>query len=340
MEVVKYLHHMVHIWFDGWKHQDFTEAVKKRIRLISDKAWYILNFVDEPLYSQLELEKVQIIKLASIISDFISFQHLKSTPLWKHIQDEIKWKQPEVIQYLMQVLDWKWQKLREPSKLEEDFFKNIHDSRSIGPLRDNIRNDITQRESLYKNILSEQFLDILLQSVNHFNGKNIFGIKTSESLSGIKSSNQERKDEIVEIAISLLWESRIMISGMNDWDFNKIIDSDCDIIEEMRKRREDLLKSGINYEIWEQEHGNAQEYVWNINSEITKMKFERYKNEFFSTLESKWFKISPDVTRHILWGEYYNRCVNNYWCILHKYGVPFDKMGVDPTISLVHLDDI
>lgn len=339
MEEIQYLHHMVHIWFDEWEHLEFTEAIKKRIRLISDKAWHILNFVDEPLYSQLEAENVQVIKLAEVISDFIAFQHLKSTPLWKHIGDEIKWRQPEVINYLMQLLDWQWQKLREPSKLEEDFLKSIHDLRSMWPLPENILNDISQKESLYKNILSEQFLDILLQSANHFNGKNIFGIKTSENLCYTKSKNQERKDEIIEIATSLLWYDRIIVSWMNDWDLNKIITSESDIVEEMNQRKDDLSKLGITYEIWEQEHWNAQEYVWNINNEITKMRFERYKNDFFSTLKSKWFEISPDITRHILWWEYYNRCVNNYWRILHKYGVSFDKMGIDPTISLVHPED-
>ena len=110
MEVVQCLHHLVHVWYDEPNQPDFTESIKTRIELISDKVWYLINFVDEHIFSTEEAEKLQVSLLAETLSDLIHFQHFKSTIFWdNYVPEDIVWAQPEVLKYLKKSLDWKWQ---------------------------------------------------------------------------------------------------------------------------------------------------------------------------------------------------------------------------------------
>jgi len=74
MEVVQCLHHLVHVWYDEPNQPDFSESIKTRIELISDKVWYLINFVDENKYTSIEIEKQQVVLLAETLIEFIHFQ--------------------------------------------------------------------------------------------------------------------------------------------------------------------------------------------------------------------------------------------------------------------------
>lgn len=340
MQDIQCLHHLVHVWFDEESQPKLTQSIKKRIEDISDRAWYVLNFVDEPKYSKEEAEKVQVIHLAETLQCFISFNHLKSMPLWDVMPDDIMWHPQEVIDYLYKLLDWRWQKLRRKSELEIEWKENELRKNPFSEMPDEVKEDIGITDSYYKSVLSEEFLDILLQLIDHFYWSNIYNINYSNDLTDTAARNQERREEIMEYARNLLWDSRIIVSWMNDWDINKVAWLYWDPEKEMKKVNKMMWITLPEIEVWEREHWNAHDYVWDTNTDITRLRYERYKEWFFSTLQEKGFLIQPDITEHVVWWEYINRCVHHYGSMLNMYGIPANRIWVDPSISLVHRNDI
>lgn len=338
MEVVQCLHHLVHVWYDEPNQPDFTESIKTRIELISDKVWYLINFVDEHIFSTEEAEKLQVSLLAETLSDLIHFQHFKSTIFWdNYVPEDIVWAQPEVLKYLKKTLDWKWQKLWEVSQIEKDYY-NANNGRVIS-LPDNVKKDIDKHEELFKKILSEDFLDILLDLVGHFAWRNIYNTEVSDNIEDNTASNQERREEIMEYAKKIIWDDRIIVSGMNNWDRDRLDMINFDIVLDMEEKIEYLSKRGIEYKLWEEEYWNAYAYVWKNNIDIVKMRHKRYKDKLLITLRDRWFEIHPEITQHILWGEYYGRCINQYRDMLLLYWLESSKIEADQSISLIRFDD-
>ena len=302
MQTIECLHHLVHIWFDRESQPILTEVIKRRIEEISDKACDVLNFVWEPKYSKKETEQVQILKLAETIKAFIFFNRLKSFPI--DIEpDNLKQHPKIVIDYLYEIINWKWQKLREPS--EENYS--------------------------YCNHLFEEFFQILIMLVSHFGWKNIYNIEHNDDITNYTTTNQERLDELMEYAKSLLWDNRVIISWMNDGDVNKIAwlcttKIQLGDISEIESPEDKM---------WEEDYWNAYNIILWTNRDITRMKYRRFKKAFFWTLKQKWFLIKPYSTKHIIWWEYFYRCVHSYWRLLVFYWIHTSRISIDPSISLI-----
>jgi len=77
------------------------------IESISDNSGAILNFVDESLYSQEEARKLQIIKLAQTLMDFIHCYYI--SPIFKvpnRMVESLHKEHPkEVLDFLYKLLD-------------------------------------------------------------------------------------------------------------------------------------------------------------------------------------------------------------------------------------------
>ena len=194
-QIITSLYHLVHIWYDCDYQEKLTTSIKNLIEQISDKTWIILNFVDEQLYSREEVEQIQEIKLAKTLSTFIMHYHFQWTNLW-HIFAEkgisfLKWENEEVIKYLHQLLDWKWQVLKYWTPLERNWL-NTNSNILVNEQPANVKEELRIYDTFYKRLLSEEFKDILLKLVNHFYWRNIYWIKTSENIDNVTVNNQER----------------------------------------------------------------------------------------------------------------------------------------------------
>lgn len=323
MQTIEKLYHLVHIWYDKNQQAKFTENIKRVIEDISDKSLYVLNFVDEVKYSKEEADWIQIIELAETLQYFVSFNYLKSMSIWKYLWDEIKWHPKYVLDYLYDMLNWKWQRLRKSSKLEKKWLKKaIENDKLFYSIPEDVQKEILDNDKYYKEFLSQEFLNILLQLVNTFNWINIYEIDYSGYDLDTITNNQERKEELLEYAKKLLWDSRIIFSWMNDWDYNHLISI------ENEKNNQELL------EIWEKEFWNANCFINIVYNYIIIMKYERLKTIFFKSIKDKWYVLKDDLTEHIVWWEYINRCVNNYSLILQKYWISSEKIKIDSNISL------
>ena len=312
MEVVQCLHHLVHVWYDEPNQPDFSESIKTRIELISDKVWYLINFVDENKYTSIEIEKQQVVLLAETLIEFIHFQCEKPNFWWKYSAANIVGIHLDVVEYL------KWH-----SKL----------------ISLNSINYIKEVKNVYEKILSEDFLDILLDLVSEFYWKNIFNLESSDNFEEFITKNKDRRDELIEYAEKIIWKDRVIISAMNNKDIAKIQLLEYDIVWDFEYKKEYYSKKGISYELWHEKFGNAYAYVWNTMNDITKLRYKRYKGHFFETLKEKWFEIHPEITQHILWGEYYGRCINQYRDMLLLYWLESSKIEADQNISLIRFDD-
>lgn len=341
MQTIDCLHHLVHIGFDEVDQTEFTKAVKQRIESISDNAWDVLNFVDEPKYSEEEAEKLQIIELAETLSDFLAHQNFQSSPISSLIKDEhLKWPS-EVIEYLYQKLDGKWQKLREKSQLELDWYNNVYKQEIWWEMPQEVKQDIDKSTTYYRHILSEEFLDILIEMIDHFKGKNIYNIPYTDDMTNTTATHQERRDELIAFARKLIWNERIIISWMNDGDIKKFPWIDWTKPEEVFKSIHKRIWCQLpEQEIWEKHHANASNFTWDVNTEITRLRFERYKEWFFTNLKKKWFLLQPDTTTHIVWWEYKDSCVPSYKKILELYWIPESNIQIDDSISLICESDI
>ena len=110
--------------------------------------------------------------------------------------------------------------------------------------------------------------------VQHFKGKNIFGIETVIDARNDDVANKERKEEIVEYAQKLLGSERILFSTMKDAEVNRIVDAITAEADD-KKRKKMLKESRITLEEREKDYGNATQYLLEIGRNLTIQRAKR-----------------------------------------------------------------
>lgn len=293
------INHFVHLWFDYQEQRDFTKLIKNRINEISKKTNNIINFIDEVIPTKKEAELIHIQKLSYTLSYFINFNYTLSfnSPFFREDLIYKSHEHPkEIFDFLFNELDWKIESLRSTkNKQETDFFKEI--------------------------FIKENFHIILEKLINTFKfQQNIYSIKYNNDFEIKSPFYNDRREEILNFALNKLWENRIIISWMNNWDTSSI---------KFIKEYSEEEKESLMMRYWQ-----AYDYLFSIWKIITNSRYKRLRKHFFESLEKNNLKIS-NGTKHILWWEYQNRCVRAYWELLNIYWIDEKLINEDNSISLI-----
>ena len=72
--------------------------------------------------------------------------------------------------------------------------------------------------------------------VDHFAWRNIYNTEVSDNIEDNTASNQERREEIMEYAKKIIWDDRIIVSGMNNWDRDRLDMINFDIVLDMEEK--------------------------------------------------------------------------------------------------------
>ncbi len=332
MNEIDEMTHLVHIWYDEWEHLDFETRVISHLQEISDKAFHVVNFVDETLYTIEDMKVVEKNLLAQALADFLHICDLKSTNLARDLNfgknlQNIPWK---VLDFLRKELDGQWQAMEKPTVLFNEWSRN---SRLDSDLPAHIRTEIDEHDAIKIKIFWERFNDILWKMLQEFQWKNIFWIEVWEDIRNDNVSNIERKLSITESARALLWEERIIFSGMRDGDMHKVMLANK--WEEDDVEFEKMIKdSNIDYKEWETPYGNATKMLTQENRNLAMERAERYFKAFFAAVQEKGFCVSRSHTLHNLWGEYFERCVHSYGVTLMLYWMEEGNIQPKAQISL------
>lgn len=285
MKNIATMHHFVHLGFDWAEQKWLEEVIKYRINIISNKVGFIVNLVDQVIPTKIEAETREIERLAESLSFFLEFKN----PWTK--DPNIEKKHPkEVLEFVSGL--WEINNLKSENITEKELLK--------------------ARENIIKN----DFLGMLNQMIEHFRWMNIYWLRHSEEFESRIPKNESRRTEIYEYAIKKLWEERVIITWMDDWDQWKI----------------DPRNKWVSYKwnFW-----NAQQFLTNNRDQVNKLKAERLRDRFFNELDERWLVINPEETRHVLGWEYLNRCVIAFWKILWLYGIKKDLISQDDSIWLI-----
>jgi hypothetical protein len=115
----------------------------------------------------------------------------------------------------------------------------------------------------------------------------------------------------MKFAEDLLWKDRIITSWMIDWEINRVI--------------------SLFLDIWKNEIYKLK--YWNAHY-LLQDTMENKLQELSDALEKNNYEIS-DTTKHIIWWEYFWKCVKSYEKILCLY---FSRKNIqtDLSISLLH----
>ncbi len=306
MQDLKWILHLTHLWFDEADHPEFEKKIKVAIDSIADKTNIILNIVDETLFTPEELENVQISYLADTLANFIGYYQawgmcpalFEENKKGIYLLEE-KWYPKEIFEYLHILLNWIWQKLKESVEYENN--PNMHE-------------DIIKHDRVFHEFYRDHFQNVLVKMIYEFHWKNPFKKETSYHIKNPKTKNTKRRLKLEEYALQKLWENRVIFSWMNDWEYDRIT----------RALFEKYEPHPMN-QIHEELFWNATEYVSDVNKYVDITRYDRLKKCFFEAIEERWFQIT-DNTTHILWWEYYNRCVDAYWSLLELYNIPREKL--------------
>lgn len=320
---LKSMDHFVHIGFDPHERADFTNSLQKRIREISDYSNHILNFVDEPAFTQKEISTLQIIKLGHCLSTFINNYNVRwmlpSLPNWSEGYDRILQEEvPQIVLLYLERTLWDLAKqMSEPVKSYEEW-KKSKEGQAYWKLPPHIQLDLDKQHSIISNFMEHEFAKFLNEMVIHFQWENVFGISEWKEIRNDKVANPERKWLVVEYAEKLLWKERIIFSGMRNWDANKFIALDG--LEEREKERKKRYEELGMWWAFHQHFWNDDDRMMKLNTELTLGRINRYYIEFQKSI--KWYGFHIDTnTQHIVWGEYFWQCVHSYWNNLLFYWI-------------------
>ena len=285
MKNIATMHHFVHLGFDWAEQKWLEEVIKYRISIISNKVGFIVNLVDQVIPTKIEAETREIERLAESLSFFLEFKNP-----WAKDPNIDKKHPKEVLEFVSGL----WE------------ISNLNSG------------NITGKELLKarENIIRNDFLGMLNQMIEHFRWMNIYWLIHSEEFESRAPKNESRRTEIYEYAIKKLWEERVIITWMDDWDQWKI-----------DPRNKWVL---YKWNFW-----NAQQFLTNNRDQVNKLKAERLRDRFFNELDERWLVINPEETRHVLGWEYLNRCVIAFWKILWLYGIKKDLISQDDSIWLI-----
>jgi hypothetical protein len=221
---------------------------------------------------------------------------------------EHKWCPKEISIYLYDLLDWIWQQIQEPidwsnkEKLEKQLYKH---------------------DRLFIELYRDHFQNILEKMICEFYWKNLYKEETSYHIKNVNTKNKNRRLELEEYAKKILWDDRIIFSWMNDWESN--------IIHNILHSNK--INNNNNVEQKYKLFWNSTDYIDILSDSIALRRYNILKKCFFEAVEEKWYQITTNTT-HLLWGEYYNRCVGSYWYLLKLYWVPQEKISSIQDISL------
>lgn len=330
--------HFVHIWFHKEPIPEFDARLKQRLDTIAWNVHHIVNFVDESMYFPEDLDELQIVFLAQSLTDFIHLCHLKSCIPMMSAQFDAQFSEiPDVVlKYLQEVTDGIWQKVQTPVAAFEQWKQENRGS--FWELPADIKAQVQEHDSIFITFMSENFQSILDTMSQHFAWHNIYDIKTSSHVRNDEVANRERKQETVSYALKLLWEQRVIFSGMRDGDMNRILwalnAKENDAVYERH-----LTEAWITLWAHEKMYGNAHQYVLDLNRNITLSRANSIAQKFFDQVKTKWFSITPG-TNHWIVGEYYGRCVQAYGSNLLLYRFKKEKTLPLQEFSLVHPSDV
>jgi len=302
--------HFVHIGFDSWEHNDFTNSLKKRVLSIVHNENHFLNFVDQYHVWKNQYEEVEMIELGNCLSRFTyTLQNIYTySPSFDRVFSAKYLNIPQEVRNCC-----------------EDLVTN---NPILSPLKERKEYaDILQKHYAIEQtiwlFLENEFDNVLNKISQEIQWKNVFNLSTAEEPILIQPKNEERRNTIVELAISELWEDRIIFSWMNDWDLNSLIDVTID-----RNRTIPYFMK----EFW-----NAQYKIDNAYARNVEKRIELFKKQLFSSLEKSFENVNS--IQHIVGWEYYNRCVASYACLLSTWWVENKLLQHNEKISLNHEND-
>lgn len=332
LQELQSMDHLVHIGFDRKEQPEFTWNVKERIEKISDSTSHILNFVDETDYHPDDLEDLQILRIADALRTFLCSCQLQS--MFSGTDFDTSKPLEEIPQELLleiqTSLDGTYQKIQQGVKSYNDW---IDKDFLITPLPKEIQEEVDIHDAVFQDIMGAWFGKYLNHLVQHFKGKNIFGIETVIDARNDDVANKERKEEIVEYAQKLLGSERILFSTMKDAEVNRIVDAITAEADD-KKRKKMLKESRITLEEREKDYGNATQYLLEIGRNLTIQRAKRSWEKFTENIETLWYMITH-ATQHILWGEYYGRCVHSWRSNLELYWIKKENIEILSHSSLI-----
>lgn len=174
---------------------------------------------------------------------------------------------------------------------------------------------------------SELFLEVLKKLWLKYKWKNIFWIKYVDPLELKEPANIERRNRIYQRAVSLFWKDIIVNTYMKDWDINSLWFD--------YKHYYSILS------LAERCFGNAdlpiQRLLWIFHTK----RIRGYLNAIDCNLKNRWLCTNSD-TLHLIWWEYFQRCVDSYSLLLDKYFIRNNwwSILIDNATSLIKQEDL
>jgi len=230
---------------------------------------------------------------------------------------------------------------RDTRKAPSDYLSWKADSSEL-VLPEDIQKQISNQDGIVKRIKTHEFEDILQELQKRFWGRNIFWFHAANIARNDIVKNPERRERIIHRANELFGNDRIIFSSMRDGDTNKLLHAflweewDKEIAQHWIDTEESF---GVKFEISDYLYWNADRRLQRQNRQITVDRFERFRIDAAKQILYLWYQMT-ESTMHILWWEYYHRCVASWADVLWLYGAPKDRIFIEPEISLVHPDDI
>lgn len=164
------------------------------------------------------------------------------------------------------------------------------------------------------NKLWVDFEMVLMQLIEQLENHPIFQIEYFKWFEAVPLANEARRLKIEEYARDRLWDERIIQNWMR-WDFTF----------------EWVFAKFEKPEIWIKSFNKL------LYDKLIYLYLIRPMSVLQKSLEKKWLNFID--CKHIVWWEYYDRCVHLYKNALKLYWVK-SEIEIDKNISIIHDDDI